>query len=323
MSLLRTEQELLSEPMPKQLVDGLLLENSLAMLFSAPGVGKSFLALDLALSIASGQEQFIGLPLRASGPVVYVIGEGGGRFKLRLMAWKQKHKIIDPLPFHWTKGPIDLLDGDEVKTFITEMKALGPKLIVIDTLSRCIAGHDENNQQYMSSAIENCEDMRLATGATVMLLHHVNATGERERGSTVFKGAIDTQLRLAPRGKTKGALKLVTSKQKDLEEADDIALLRSIIPVEGEFEEGGEQCTSCVLEPVEQPKLTARQKDILKVIEGSEKELSKTQVVEQVKGNKQDNLDALSGLVELGFLSIREQGQTHWVQRTVESMEMV
>jgi hypothetical protein len=79
--LLLTERDMLSYPKPPILVDDLLVAGTLASLISEPGLGKSFIALDLALSIASGQPTFVGFPLRVSGPVVYVVGEGGGRFK--------------------------------------------------------------------------------------------------------------------------------------------------------------------------------------------------------------------------------------------------
>jgi RecA-family ATPase len=40
---------------PEWMVDGLVGENALVELFGKPGAGKSFLALDLAMSVATGE----------------------------------------------------------------------------------------------------------------------------------------------------------------------------------------------------------------------------------------------------------------------------
>src|SRR5688500_1017439 len=85
--------ELLTRPIPPELVDDLLIAGSVATLVSAPGIGKSFFAIDLALSIATGKAMFLNKPLRIDkpAPVFYVIGEGAGRFNLRVKAWQQYH----------------------------------------------------------------------------------------------------------------------------------------------------------------------------------------------------------------------------------------
>src|SRR6185369_9103877 len=117
-------------------------------------------ALDLALSIASGRPTFLGRPLRESGPVVYVLAEGIGRFKLRVLAWKHHHGVTQPLPFYWMNGALDLLDETEVKDFIGAIHSHRPVLIVLDTLSRCLAGADENSQSAMTAALQSCELIR-------------------------------------------------------------------------------------------------------------------------------------------------------------------
>src|SRR5688572_33486429 len=68
--LLLNEADMLTYPKPPVLVDDLLIAGTLAALVSEPGMGKSFVALDLALSIAAGQSRFLGFPLRVPGPGV-------------------------------------------------------------------------------------------------------------------------------------------------------------------------------------------------------------------------------------------------------------
>mgnify|MGYP001228609381 CR=1 FL=1 len=67
--------ELEDLPDPAWLVRDLIGLETLAVLFGMPGVGKSFVALDIALSVASGrpwQDHEV-----QQGPVLYVVAEGG------------------------------------------------------------------------------------------------------------------------------------------------------------------------------------------------------------------------------------------------------
>src|SRR5690349_17983852 len=67
------------------LVKRLLGPGELTVLFGQSGHFKSVLAIDLALSVASGND-FHGLKARRAA-VVYVAGEGHGGLRKRLRAW--------------------------------------------------------------------------------------------------------------------------------------------------------------------------------------------------------------------------------------------
>jgi hypothetical protein len=272
--------ELLTRPTPPELVDDLLVSGSLATLVSAAGVGKSFVALDLALSIATGRSTFLGRPLRITEPcpVFYVIGEGAGRFNLRVKAWQQYHGVAgDGFEFHTQTEPVDLFDPKEVQRFIDTLRAIGPKLVVLDTLSRCIPGKDENAQSVMSEVVEVLDRIKASLhGCTVMPLHHLNASGTRERGSSVLRAGVDSQLLLRPRKKADGtdddddtvdttsptgvirfSTKAPIGKQKDLDELSKAALLTKqeivLVDVYGQpvTDVHGRQLKSLVLTPLD------------------------------------------------------------------------
>jgi putative DNA primase/helicase len=82
------------------------------------------------------------------------------------------------------------------------------KLIVFDTLSRCIPGAEENSAKDLGEALAACDELRLRTQATVMLLHHPRKDGLSERGSSKGFGDIDTQLWLDPVDQKNGLLRL-------------------------------------------------------------------------------------------------------------------
>src|SRR5690625_1015502 len=68
-------------------------------LVGGSGVGKSFIAVDMACSIASGLE-WHGYEVDNPGSVVYVAAEGGGGIDKRVLAWAQKHGMDDVPQLH-------------------------------------------------------------------------------------------------------------------------------------------------------------------------------------------------------------------------------
>jgi hypothetical protein len=318
--VVQTEQALLERPLPKQLVDGLLVQNGMVMLVAKYGVGKSFVALDLALSIASGQPTFLGRPLRRSGSVVYVLAEGVGRFKLRLMAWKKVHCISRSLPFHWINTPVDLLDNSEVDALIEAIRPFKPALVVIDTLSRCLVGADENGQASMSLAVESLERIRSLqsdgeVGPAVLILHHTGASGKRERGSTVLPGGLDTQLFLEQAKRKDGkkyvpikdVLKLSSSKQKDLDGTDKPITLRKHICELSEVEASGEPATSCVW-LIDGTDLSP---DPIIFIIQTQPGIAKNELTKMLGGNKAKHLKRLRELVSSGTVRMVPDRQRH------------
>jgi hypothetical protein len=76
---------------PVYLVADFVETECLAMLFGEPGCGKSFVAIDLALSVATG-EGFHSRRVLA-GPVVYLAGEGHNGLMRRIAAWSKERNV--------------------------------------------------------------------------------------------------------------------------------------------------------------------------------------------------------------------------------------
>src|SRR5919199_5638859 len=81
-----TPQGMKQLPRPQWQVDGLLHRNTLALLAGPESTFKSFVALDLALSVAGGQP-WQGREVH-QGPVVYISAEGSAGLRNRLEAWE-------------------------------------------------------------------------------------------------------------------------------------------------------------------------------------------------------------------------------------------
>lgn len=229
---LYTTSALLRLPDPTWLIERLYPTGAFVVLYGPPGHGKSFVALDWSLHIATGQ-LWQGLPAR-QGPVIYIAAEGRGGLALRVDAWLTHHRIQDDPPILFSLQPLDLSDtgADELITACQAIILNGegphelfPALIVVDTLARCFGG-DENETADMARFVANIDTLRQELHATVLIVHHVGKDRDRgERGSSVLRGAADTMIRSSKLGKElKDGLRLKCSKQKEAPEFEDIEL---------------------------------------------------------------------------------------------------
>jgi len=205
---------LMDRPGLVPLIDGVLFESTLALMAGAPGIGKSFVAVAMACSVATG-EDWLGREV-ASGPVLIIQAEGDAGLGKRVKAWSQawyKGKPVTAL--HVYPQSLDMSDTDGDVAELAEVVAeLDPALIIFDTLNRVAGGAEENSSTAMSLVLGNIETVRRAgTRTTALVIHHTGKNGDL-RGSNALLGNPDTVLEL--KGDT-DSLELKAVKQKDAE----------------------------------------------------------------------------------------------------------
>jgi len=193
--------EVLTLPPVEWLIENELPAGGLTVLYGASGSGKSFLALDYALQVAQQDE------------VVYIAGEGLSGYPDRLLAWRNHYKqAIDR--FHLVDDAIPMLDEEAVREFCSAVIPLSPKLIVIDTLARCMLGGDENSAKDMGLFIHACNTIQRLTGAAVLVVHHTGKNRNSERGSSALRGGADSMIELS---NDDGLISVNCTKSKDSE----------------------------------------------------------------------------------------------------------
>ena len=212
---------------PPSIVDGILREQDFAVLYGPPGVGKSFVAMSLALSVANGCE-WMGREMAAAGQVIYMAGEGVYGLGKRVMAWAGgKIPTRSMLWSHWWQinDFVPMLEPAAFRALLDSIEASGvrPRLIVVDTLARAMTGGDENSAKDMGLFVMRCGMLRDQTGAAVLLVHHTRGDGERERGSSALRGAADVMLAVSA-DEDFGGVKLTVDKSKDDEPPEPIAI---------------------------------------------------------------------------------------------------
>ncbi|MEQ9434716.1 AAA family ATPase [Hyphomonas sp.] len=207
----------------KWLVEGVIAEGELTMLFGESGVGKSFASLDLALCVASGQPS-LGRDV-VQGPVVYLPSEGFDGFQARIQAWcANRGMTTGGIPFHMGAYELALNHPDDFNELESELNAIrpAPKLIVIDTLTGLTKGLDQNSAKDMAAFADTCKMLKLMTGAAVLVVHHSGHKDKgRSKGAVDFWAACDRVLGMTRVGRD-GALAIKCAKSRNGAPFDDI-----------------------------------------------------------------------------------------------------
>lgn len=217
---------------PRWLIKDMLPVEAYAMLVGAPGTYKSFVALDIALSVAVGLPQNPLWEVEEAGAVLYIAGEGRSGMVNRVAAWEAKHNASVPANGFVLADPVpNVNDKDEVwQTFVeTAASFLQPKtsysLIVLDTVGRAMQGANENSQEHASKLTARAEQLIREFGCTLLALHHEGHEAKgRGKGSMEFIGAPDTVLALEKENDLTARLKV--TKQKDGEEWKHTKLIK-------------------------------------------------------------------------------------------------
>lgn len=232
------------------LIKKYLEQHSMALIFGAPASGKSFIAIDMACSIATGTA-YHGQKV-TQGAVFYIAGEGTNNIRKRLKAWEATKGIsLSQYPLYVSSCPAQFYDenaAQEVEQAIETLShdsGVKPALIVIDTLARNIGAGDENQTKDMNIFVSHVDAVKDRWQATALIVHHTGLQEQnRARGSSVLKAALDHEFHVI---KEKDSIKFTCTKMKDSKEPEAIHF--DMIEVKtGIIDDEGEEETSCILQ---------------------------------------------------------------------------
>ena len=220
-------------------VRGVLPAVGLAALYGPSASGKSFLAFDMAASIAEGCQWF---DCRVeAAPVVYAALEGEAGFKLRAQAWETSRGRALPDGLRMMLQPFKLTDGQDV----LDLAAVVPAgaVVVLDTLNRAAPTADENSSRDMGEILEAAKLLQTLTRGLVVLVHHTgkNAAAGLRGHSSLF-AAMDAAIEVSREGDRR-EWKVAKSKDGIDGEACPFKLAVEVLGTEPT----GEAITSCVV----------------------------------------------------------------------------
>jgi AAA domain/Bifunctional DNA primase/polymerase, N-terminal len=248
---------------PKQLIKRLLNSTGVAIVGGQSGAGKTFVVVDMAVALASGQG-FFDHKVKERVGVVILAYEGAGSIHRRIKAAREGRGIEGVLPIVWSRGVSDLRSREAIADLIEDMKAVDAKMqerfgvrlgvIIIDTLGRAFSMNDENDNAEANAIIGSLDRLSVDTGAAVVAVHHYGKTeAVGLRGASAWRGGADTVLSvLADRNETTGAVsnrRLALAKSREDEEGPLSGF--ELVEVRVGVDEDLETITTCRVEPRE------------------------------------------------------------------------
>lgn len=203
-------------PIRDWLLKGVFLARTFFLIVGEPGCGKSFVALDFAMTrgLAAVDDraprEWFGRKFKP-GATVYIAAEGQEDFIIRIHAWYRAKGLAPDtrVPVFLIPTAVDLRSSDaDAKKLIEEIVGIeaicraefncGVDLVVVDTFNRALAGGDDAKPDHVGSLIRNCGVIREATGAATGAVHHTPRGGDRARGHSSVTADNDGEVFVTP-----------------------------------------------------------------------------------------------------------------------------
>jgi len=200
----RTRAQSRELPPPSYLVEGLIQEGSDCVLYADKQSLKSFIALDIGLSVATGTKALESFAVKRPGIVFYFAGEGRDNMeRKRATAWEIA-RGFEPFTvenIYIGSGAMMTSDTGVASAIRDMLEIIGdrhgkvPVLFVIDTLSRALNGQDEDKAHVSAQYLNRIQTMRNRIGGTSLTIAHTGKDkGRGIRGSGGYGAGFDTIL---------------------------------------------------------------------------------------------------------------------------------
>ena len=306
----------------KWLIKNWIPERGIGMLYGDSATGKTFIAIDLMLSISTGQAKWFGSRIEDTRrSVVYLCGEGADGNAQRIGAWikAKNHGVEDTGSFYVIEDEFNLDNPYNADTLIRAIRSklhTAPSFIVIDTLN-CYFSGNENDATSARLFNFSCKKLSKEFDAFVLIIHHTGKNRDYKseaRGSSAFFGAMDTSIIAA--AIKDNTISLKVNKQKNGKIPDELLLSSDVIVLDTwDIDSDGEYPSSLVFVSTEKSfhEGIGKDKDLLISV------LRKTDEVDVITEKK-----ARSAMKELGFTSdtiynIFSRGRSNFLSRLVKA----
>lgn len=204
----RASQLASSSPQTQWLVEQLWSEQAVGILGGEPKCCKSFLALDVAVSVASGAACLRQFPVRRSGPVLLFPAEDSlAVVRQRLQGIAAAAQVpFASLPVQVITAPALRLDTPTDRQRLSHtVQQQRPVLLILDPLIR-LHRVDENDATQIAALLSYLRQLQRQFQLAVLLVHHARKDshstrpGQALRGSSELHGWGDSNLYLRRKG---------------------------------------------------------------------------------------------------------------------------
>lgn len=169
------------------LIEGLWAESAVGIVGGEPKCCKSFLALDMAVSVAAGVPCLGRYPVRRRGPVLLYAAEDAPHIvRARLGGICASAQVpLDSLDVHVIVDPVVRIDVDTDRARLRdEVLRLRPRLLVLDPFVR-LHRIDENAAAEVAPLLAYLRALQRELGCAVVLVHHARKGGHARAGQAL------------------------------------------------------------------------------------------------------------------------------------------
>lgn len=192
-------------PEQKWLVEDLWLASGVGILAGAPKLGKTYLAAEIAVAVAAG-DQVLGRPARLRGPVLFYGAEDDmADLRERFEGLASLRGLeIDRLDVELLDTPaLHLERNEDLLRLRATVEHCKPRLLVLDPFIR-IARIDENSAADVSTILSSLRAIQRDYDVAVLIIHHTRKSPAAHpnlalRGSSDFAAWSDSNLFLTRR----------------------------------------------------------------------------------------------------------------------------
>jgi hypothetical protein len=218
----------LSGPQTQWLIDELWAEQAVGILGGEPKCCKTFLALDMAVSVASGTPCLRQFPVRQKGSVLLFPAEDSlAVVRRRLEGICAVAGLpLASLPIDVITVPALRLDREaDTKLLTNTVESIQPDLLILDPLIR-LHRADENDASQMAGLLSFLRHLQRTFQVAIVVVHHARKgsgsgrPGQALRGSSELHGWGDSNLYLRRHKETLS----LTTEHRAAASRDDIRL---------------------------------------------------------------------------------------------------
>lgn len=189
------------------LIKPLIPTSGAALLYGAPKLGKSGLAIQLAAALSGAYDDWLGFPIVKPGPVLYL------QLDQPRSTWADRFEKLKAAGLKWTENlkladretigcfPCDVLRPEHARILRELVQYHKAESVIVDTLRECHSG-DENDSTVSRNVIANLVSIT-APAALAVVSHDRKPSAELgkdlmadHRGSGYITGRMDCILRM-------------------------------------------------------------------------------------------------------------------------------
>ena len=300
------------------LVNSLCAASTVLVLGGAPKSAKTWMGLELAVSIASATACLGCFPVEHAGPVLAYLAEDSLEMARQRVAGICRARAVafDTLELHLITAPSLRLDVPaDLERLDATVEALAPRLLLLDPMVRLHTAN-ENDSRDISLLLHGLRTLQRRHNLTIVLAHHARKNGGSSnglslRGSSDIYAWLDTFIHLQRRDDNRFLLQV----EHRFDRAPEPLSLRLVSQEDGsstrlEIDDDSEA-------PRERRSPIRLADRLIKELRAAPQPLTRTALREQLKVNNARLGDSLEELAEQGRITRSTHGWELQAERSV------